>query len=217
MIQQKPVKCWKSIGVFGDATCAELQEYHHCKHCPVYFDSARHFFNREIPNTFIDEWTKVVAQTKEEGELNELALIVFRVGREWFGINSKVLLEAVENHAPHYVPFRSNNIFRGLVNIKGELLLSFDLSTLTEAKETNEDENKSRMLILSTGGARYVFTVTEISGLVKINRSQILPPPLTLSRSGLSLSDGILVNEGTEISVLNEEKLAEFFENGLKG
>lgn len=73
------------------------------------------------------------------------------------------------------------------------------------------------MIILSTGGSRYVFAVNEISGLIKVRSSDIIPPPVTLAKSGTGLSDGILVYEDLEISVLNEEKLAAFFENGLKG
>jgi len=139
-------KCWNEIGVFGDKSCESLNEYLHCKYCPVYTNAAKEFFEREVPPEFINSWTLDITRRKETIEKGNLSVTIFRLGDELLAVLTDAIVVAVAVKPVHFVPFRTNRTFRGLVNLDGELLLCYSLENLLgisrngrETVEENED------------------------------------------------------------------------------
>ncbi|MBK6679822.1 MAG: chemotaxis protein CheW [Ignavibacteriales bacterium] len=214
-------KCWQVIGVFGDKSCESLTEYLHCKHCPVYSDSAKEFFDREIPAEFLDSWTKTLSKQKETRERGDMSVTVFRLGTEYLAIDTNCFLVAVEVKPVHFVPFRTNKSFRGLVNIDGELLLCFNLETLLNISRgdfinVTEKAVYKRMIAIKTGGERIVFEVDEIIGVKRISSSAIKPLPATAQKATEIFSNGIFETEELTAGLLNETKISESFRSSLK-
>lgn len=214
-------KCWKEIGVFGNGSCEKLVEFTHCKNCPVYTQSARNFFNRELPQAFSDEWTKSYATAKVTEEAGNVSLAVFRIRTEILAVYTNLYDETLELKPVHSVPFRSNRFFRGLVNISGELQLCFDLESVLELTASKEDNSHTlsgykRLIVLKLQGEKFVFQADEVLGIFHVKSSNIKKPPSTISKSPGSVSEGIVASGDLKITILSEEKLRELFNTLLK-
>lgn len=214
-------RCWQVIGVFGDKSCESLVEFLHCKHCPVYSDSAKEFFDRDIPAEFLDSWTVTLSSEKEKKERGDKSVTVFRIGNEYLAIDTNCFLVAVEVKPVHFVPFRTNRSFRGLVNIDGELLLCFNLDTLLNISRSDQSDSKERaiykrMIAIKAAGERIVFEVDEIIGVIRIASSSIKPLPATAQKATEIFSNGIFETEELTVGLLNEAKISESFRSSLK-
>jgi len=126
--------CWNQIGVTGDRSCEELNSYMHCHNCPVYSAAGRGLLEREVPPEYLKQWTEILSETSTQqvGEKTKLALvgtsevislIIFRIGVELFSIPVRLLQEVTPTCVIHTLPHHTNELFLGLVNIRGETLL----------------------------------------------------------------------------------------------
>jgi chemotaxis-related protein WspD len=83
--------CWNQIGVAGDGTCPELEKVIHCRNCPVYSAGGRHLPEREPPEDYLREWTRALAEEKDEDKAADtLSVLIFRLGQEWLALPTHV-------------------------------------------------------------------------------------------------------------------------------
>ncbi|MFB3902227.1 MAG: chemotaxis protein CheW [Acidobacteriota bacterium] len=206
--------CWKKIGVFGDSSCPRLSEHGHCRNCDEYSAAAKSLFDREVPHEELRGWTEQLSQVKQRQLLATVSVVVFRVKGEWLALPVQYFQEAFEPRPVHKVPFRSNEIFQGLVNVNGELVPCISLANLLgladEPQKEATDRRKSpgRMVVLDEGKDRFVFAADEVLGVRQFAPELILKPPSTLSKSPASLSRGVIEIEARTIGWLDENKLA---------
>lgn len=214
-------KCWKVTGVFGDKSCESLNEYLHCKHCPVYSGAAREFFDREVPPEFIESWTVALSRKKEIVEKGDLSVTIFRLGGEYLAIPTDAFLVAVEVKPVHFVPFRTNKSFRGIVNVDGELLLCYSLENLLGITRVPLDSGGdraiyNRMVAIRGANERVVFEVDEVIGVTRVSSSLISKLPSTAQKAGEIFSQGIFDALGVTAALLDEHKVCESFRSTLK-
>lgn len=203
--------CWKRIGVFGDLSCPELAGLVHCRNCFHYNLAGRSLFNREVPSAFLDEWTKILTAVKEVEPAETVSVIVFRIGGEWFALKTVCLQETTHTRPVHHVPHRTNNIFKGLVNINGELLLCVSIGDLTHGSASEERPSDSmiykRMLVIQKKGERYVFPVEEVLGIFRIPSGDLLEPPVTIAKSPLAVVGSVFDLGEKKVGLLAEDRL----------
>lgn len=215
-----PEKCWKEIGVFGNGTCEKLNNWGHCRHCPEYSKAGRKLLDRPIPPGLIQEWTSVIASKKEAETQGTLSVVVFRLSGELLAFKTIFFQEAVEVKKIHSIPSRTNNIFLGVVNINGELLLCVSAPALLGINETAEDtENKKRiykrMVVVNKDNQRFVFAVDEFIGIVRISSDNIQKAPATLYKSPNSLSAGIFEMNNKNVGLIDEDKFFQSLKRSL--
>ncbi len=51
--------------------------------------------------------------------------MIFRLGSEWLAVKSEFVLHVLEVTKAHSVPGLNNDIFKGIVNVRGKLNLFF--------------------------------------------------------------------------------------------
>ncbi len=214
--------CWKEIGVFGDFSCPRLSDLVHCRNCFEYNTAGRSLLDREVPPEFLEESTKSLAGAKETEVPDAVSLIVFRTNNEWLALKTICMQETTNARPVHQVPFRTNNIFRGIVNINGELLLCVSLSDLIETDEVKGEDGEqdghtvySRMLVISQDGERYVFPVDEVLGVRRISLSDLQDPAITMAKSPSNVVAGIFNLEERKIGLLDEDKLIRALKRSL--
>ncbi len=205
-------RCWKEIGVFGDFSCPRLAEIVHCRNCTEYNKAGRSLFDREISEDFLKEWTENLTGVKEVEPHDSISVIVFRIKNEWLAHRALYLQETTNIRPVRRVPLRTNNTFRGIVNINGELLLCVSLADLLEYAPQEDKEDADvivyrRMVVIDKGGQRYVFPVDEILGIYRIPLSDLREPPVTLSRSPVTVIEGVFELDQKKIGLLGEDKL----------
>lgn len=213
-------RCWKTIGVFGDFSCAKLTEMVHCRNCDEYNKAGRRLFDRETPEELLKEWTKNLTGVKEQETLNTISVIVFRIRDEWLAYKTLYLQETTYIRPVHRIPLRTNNIFKGVVNINGELLLCISMADIMGYTEGTIDAGSDsviykRMVVVDKDGERYVFPVDEILGVYRISLNDIGEPPVTLSRSPETLVKGVFNLDEKKIGLLDEDSLIHSFKRSL--
>lgn len=203
--------CWQTIGVSGDRSCPQLTDLIHCRNCPVYASAGRSLLEREVPADYLSEWSSTLATSAHQAPGN-LAVMIFRIGREWLALSATLLKEVTPLAPVHTIPHRSSQILRGLVNIRGELQLCASLGNLLDLDCTSSDEPTNhtiyqRMLVVEKEGNRWVFAVDEIEGVHRINRSELKNLPATLAHAKETYTQGIFHWQQRQVGYLDDELL----------
>lgn len=203
--------CWKSIGNFGDKSCPELARHIRCLNCEVFHAAAATLLNREAPEGYLEGWTRRTAQPRPPRWTDTLSAVAFRVGGEWLALPTAVFLEAIELRPVHTLPHRGESLVRGLVMIRGELLICVCLPSLlgVEASVPGAAVSRKgknvyeRMLVLSHHGERVVFAVDEVHVGVRYHPEHLKPVPSTVAQSAARYTTGLLDWEGHNVGILD--------------
>ncbi len=228
--------CWNDIGVSGDSSCPELKTVIHCRNCPIYRGAGRTLLQRDSPEGYVEEWTDILAQdwqqasakaqekesglVKQESISDELiGLIIFRVCQEWLALPAWVVKEITHVHTIHTLPHRSNHVFAGIVNIRGEILMCILLRNLLslslgDLNDKNDNLNSvasivpvvyQRMIVMEIQSNRWVFPVDEILGVYRFSSEQLQDTPVVISKTPDTYTKKILTLEGKNINYLDYE------------
>ncbi|MEH2062067.1 MAG: chemotaxis protein CheW [Nostoc sp.] len=191
-------RCWNFIGIEGDRSCPQLATYTHCRNCPVYSTAGRYLLERSIPEDYRQEWTQLLAKSRvdENSQISHtlpttqtLTVVIFRLQREWLALSAQIFKEISPPSVVHILPHRSNQILRGLVNIRGELRLCISLSHLLNLEvadtpvQTLTPVVYSRMVVLEKAGNTWVFGVDELYGVHRFHQDELQEPPKSLTQS----------------------------------
>ena len=218
MNAERPDKCWKLIGVFGDASCPDLATYVHCRHCPRYSEAGRRLFDRAIPPEFSVEWTRLIAAAKETGQADLVSVLVFRLRGEWLALKTNCFRKATDIKPIHSVPLKSGRVFLGLVNIDGELLPCMSAAeaiNLPEAAADPGEPGHGRLFVVVRDGERFVFPVDEALGVRRVPAATVKPPPDTVAHAAAPIVAGVFELAGLGIGLLDDANLFQAFERAL--
>jgi chemotaxis-related protein WspD len=203
--------CWKEIGTFGDRSCPELTALAHCRNCPVYSAAGRRLLDREHPDGYRQEWTDLLANRKDAGKVETISMIVFRLREELLALKTVFFQEAAEAAIPHSIPLRTGEVFKGVVNINGELILCVSAAALLgisgeECEGAADRKVYPRLVVVSRDGQRFAFPVDEVLGVHRFPLALLQELPATASRSIRALTAGIIPWHDRTVGLLEEEK-----------
>jgi chemotaxis-related protein WspD len=213
--------CWNEIGTFGDRSCPEIAALAHCRNCPVYSAAGRRLLDREHPDGYRQEWTDLLANRKDAGKVETVSIIVFRLREELLALKTVFFQEAAEAAVPHSIPLRTGEIFRGVVNVNGELILCVSVAALLgitgEAAGGGAPERKvyPRLVVVSREGQRFAFPADEVLGVHRFSPADLQELPATVSRSIRALTAGILPWQERTVGLLEEEKFFDALSRSL--
>jgi chemotaxis-related protein WspD len=197
--------CWKTAGTDGDATCPRLGDIAICRNCPEYSRAGRGLLDREIPPGAREEWAALASATAEPEDTGTASVVVFRIGSQWLALETALFERWVAARQVHVVPGLSNDVFRGLVNVDGELLFCFDGAKMLGLEDAAE-EAAQRMFVAAGGGERFVFEVQEVLGIRRVPRDGLEELPATLGRSPAALTRATAAIESRKVGVLDPGK-----------
>jgi chemotaxis-related protein WspD len=215
--------CWNKIGVMGDRTCGELKTVIHCHDCPVFAAVGDSLLERQPPLNYVSEWINVLAQTPvdEETENNEaiiktaeaISVMIVRLGNEQLALKAGILQEVTHPVTIQPLPHRSNELFLGLVNIRGETLLCASLLHLLNLEPSDENSstpnpvNAQRMIVAGHQDDKWVFPVDEVYGIYRFNLSELREAPVVIAKASESYTQGIINWQGKKVNYLDSELL----------
>jgi chemotaxis-related protein WspD len=203
--------CWNQIGVYGNATCPELQQFIRCRNCPVYSNAALQVLDRPFLPQVRREWTEHFAQPKQLTAPARASALVFRIGAEWLALGTQAFLEVAEHRPVHSLPHRQRGVVLGLVNIRGELLICVSLGRLlgldSKPPRSERGQNCGRLLVTGWDRNRLVFPADEVCGIHRFQMSELSEPPATLAKSSFSYTQGLLSWAGRTVGLLDAERL----------
>lgn len=204
--------CWKQIGTFGDRSCPELLVLAHCRNCPAYAAAGRRLLDRVFPDGYREEWTSLLARRQEAGKVETVSIIVFRLKEELLALKTVFFQGAAAAAVPHAIPLRTGEVFKGMVNVNGELLLCVDLAALLGITDNTDggtatDKIYPRLVVVSREGQRFALPTDEVLGVHRAPLADLQELPATVSRSIRALTAGILPWQERTVGLLEEEKL----------
>ena len=210
-------ECWKHIGVMGNGTCPELDAVVHCRNCPVFVAAGKRLFEREPPDDYVREQTRLLAQEEAAETTDAVAVAIFQIGEEWLAFDVGVVLEVCGARAVHRIPHRSNERLLGLVNIRGELQLCICLGSLLgiAPAERPEPGSSGRLLVAEHRGQRWVFSVGEVAGIHRIAVDRFTDLPSTVANSPERFSRAVFTWEERSVGYLAEDRLFESLEGSV--
>lgn len=109
--------------------------------------------------------------------------LLFRLGEEWLIIDAMSTIEVAELRPIRRIPRRTDAVFLGMVNIRGELRLAFDLHQLLGiAPLQGADRQAGRFVVIRLDRQTWVFPTDEVSAIIRYQHSQETAVPSTLER-----------------------------------
>lgn len=208
----------------GDRSCDQLETVIHCYECPVYTEAGDSLLEREPPPNYLDEWCDILAETAIEQEdiegddivihtLDAISVIIFRLGNERLALPVKMLQEVTSPCVIQPLPHRSNELFLGLVNIRGEILLCVSLSHLLTLETTAPESalvtttQSQRMMVAGQGSDKWVFPVDEVHGVYRFALKELRDTPVVITKATEAYTQGIIYWQGKQVNYLDSELL----------
>lgn len=215
-------RCWSTIGVQGDESCAELATAIHCRNCEAYSNAATMLLERDQPPGYFEERTRYFGQTPADDTSGSgEAVAIFRIGQEWFGLPSGVLTEVAPMRPIHALPHRRGGLVLGLANIRGTLIVCVALNKLLALNETpapaqaGTPNAQQRLLVIEGGRGRLAFPVDEAHGIHHFRPRDLLAVPETLARATGSFSSAVLPWRDVTVALLEAARTIDALERGL--
>jgi chemotaxis-related protein WspD len=215
--EQSSISCWNDIGVKGDLSCQQLKAVIHCYNCQVYLETGRSLFNREVPIEYLEDWTMIVSQSATKEIQATISLMIFRIGQELLALPVSCLQEIVVPTIVHRLPHRSNQLFLGLTNIRGETLVCISLAHLLSLNvdpDLAAKELCQRMIVAGNAEFRWVFPVDEVFGVHRFASQQLNQAPVVITKATETYTQYVLNWQGQKVNFLDTELL--FYTLNLK-
>ena len=216
--------CWNKIGVEGDRSCEQLKTVIHCRNCPVYSAAGRSLLEREAPPEYVNEWTEILAKTppvSSKAQVNgaivpsveTASVMIFMLGGEWLAVPVGLLQEVTDPCIIHTLPHRNSELFMGLVNIRGEILMCVSLSHLLDLEDkANSSDNVSslaakRMIVVGSQENHWVFIVDEVCGIHRFPIRELQNTPVVISKATEAYTKGVIRWQGHKVNYLDSDLL----------
>lgn len=206
--------CWNRIGVWSTqaASCPQLEHCVHCRNCEHYSAAGRSMLEQTVPEDYRHEWTKRYARVEGTAEACAHSVLMFRLGDEWLGIDSRCVSEITRIETIHSIPHHTDSIVKGLVNIRGELKLCVSVGSVlqlekaTEPHQTNH-EILERMILIEKDEQSFIFPVSEVEGIFHYGDQQLRALPATVANSRSKLTTGIVHLKDQSVGILDHDLL----------
>ena len=185
-------------------------------------NESRRLFDREVPEDYLRACTAQVAAKQKVTEVGTKSVVIFSIATEWLALPTNAFQEVVEECVVRTVPHHRGGILRGLVNVRGELLLCVSLGVLlgldkaAKAQQTEQRSSRGRLLICNRKGDRLTFFADEVCGLHRYQPRDLRDVPATLGKAVAgTYIVGLLPWHDRTVGCLDDELLFYALNKGL--
>jgi chemotaxis-related protein WspD len=199
--------CWRSIGIMGDGSCAELARHVHCRNCPEYAAAAQRNLQRAVNPEYRERWARELARAEPLAPAVDAAALAFRVGAEWLAVPLGLMASVAPTAAVHRLPHRGAGPLLGVINVDGRLLPAVSLARLLgiadAAKAPPGRHAFARLLVLADGARSWALPVDEVHGVLRHVAAQMRPPAAGVQHAAPPLVAGAIADGSLEAGLLD--------------
>jgi chemotaxis-related protein WspD len=184
--------------------------------------SAAHLLDREVSEESLRESTAHVSAKKNVVELGTKSVVIFRIATEWLALPTDAVQEISELCTLRRLPDDRRGILKGLVNVRGDLLLCVALEVIlgldkaAVAQEITDSKTARRLMICKRSNARLAFQVSEVHGLHHYHPRELRSAPATLANAAEGVyALGLLAWKDKTVGCLDDELLFYTLNKGL--
>lgn len=175
-------------------------------------NASAELLDRLSPEGYQREWLERIREKPGEDVKDTTPALVFRVAGEWLAVSVSAVAEVTSDASVHRVPHRTNNILRGIVNVRGELQLAISLRALLglesgTAVQMSAGRVYPRMLMLLRDGQRFVSRVDEVVGVIHFESDAMEQVPVTVSKALATYTKGLFSWRERKIAMIDDELL----------
>jgi len=151
-----------------------------------------------------------------ESGTNELEVLQFRVGNNFYGINVAKIREILSYQKPTPIPNADPRI-EGIFMPRDEIISVIDLAQCMNM-EPSEDTANDMYIVTNFNKLNAAFHVNAVMGIHRVSWSEIIKPDSTINAAGAGMATGIIRIDGKLIIILDFEKIVSEInpESGLK-
>ncbi len=138
--------------------------------------------------------------------MEELQLVVFKLGKEEYGVDIAKVQEIVRlqeiTHIPQAPPF-----VEGIVNLRGQIIPIIDLKKRFNLECKEAVEGEKRVIVVNIGGQIIGIVVDNVSEIIRIPKDKVEPPPPIVAGIESEYIDGVGKLDKRLIILLDIEKI----------
>jgi chemotaxis-related protein WspD len=201
--------CWNVIGVNGDQSCDRLQQYVHCRNCGVYANAAQQNLARPVSGDYKKEWAAHFRQAASGGQQQDASCLVFRIGREWLSLPTRMFVSVAPIAKPHRLPHRAARGLSGIVNVGGTLYPCMSLADLlgiddSEGEAATHRHTFARLLLTQWEDQAYALPVADLHGMLRYASANVQAPAATINKGLSRFLTGVITHDDMRIGMLDE-------------
>ncbi|HKG23634.1 MAG TPA: chemotaxis protein CheW [Blastocatellia bacterium] len=132
-------------------------------------------------------------------------LVLFRIGREEFGIDIIDTKEVMSMREITPVP-ETLEFVEGIMNLRGNLVPILDLRKRLRAGSSGPQGDR-RIIIVNLSGRLTGLIVDSASEVLRISDEAVLDPPELILEAGVDYISGIVRLEGRIVSIIDMKKV----------
>ncbi len=160
----------------------------------------------------MSDWTGFLAREKEEHAEGKASAVIFRLGAEWLALRTKRFKEISPIRAIHRLPHRNSSVLLGMVNVRGEIMLCVSLKSVLGIEDETGGALESsrvykRMAVVEKERDQWVVPVDEIHGIQRFEDSALGKVPVTVAKSAVKFTCGMLSWQEKSVGLLDDELL----------
>jgi len=208
--------CWNSEGTWGDRSCEELKRVQRCRDCKVFRQAGRQLLERPVPEDYAQHWSKQIARADEGQTDKGHAVLIFRIGDEYFAFAANKIGEVMPGLPTHQIPHAKGSALQGVVSIRGEIKLLVSLRQVLEIADEHENHGDAWIIRAWSGSDELVFSVTALCGIYRYQPAELTAVPATLSASISELTAGMIDWQEQHVALLAEPALYKRIVRGLR-
>ncbi|MBC2594526.1 chemotaxis protein CheW [Ruficoccus amylovorans] len=177
--------------------------------------------DRPYPEGYREEWIERIKNPPEEETRETVALLVFRLQDEWLALACPVVKEVCAEATVHRIPRRSNDVLRGVCNVRGELQLTVALQALLGLRDPKAEAASlsrrvyRRMILIGRDNNAFAFRVEEVYGVVHFELTQMQAVPVTVAKALATYTKGLFSLRGQQIGWLDDELIFHSLSNKI--
>ena len=151
-----------------------------------------------------------------ESGTNELEILEFRVGKNFYGINVAKIREIISYQIPTPIPNADPRI-EGIFMPRDEIISIIDLCEVMHLPKEETTVN-DMFIVTNFNQLNTAFHVNGVMGIHRVSWSEIVKPDSTINTAGEGMATGIVRINGKLIIILDFEKIVSEInpETGLK-
>lgn len=151
-----------------------------------------------------------------ESGTNELEILEFKVGTNYYGINVAKIREILPYQTPTPIP-NSDPRIEGIFMPRDEIISIINLSRVMSMPQTGAAQT-DMFIVTNFNNLNTAFHVQSVEGIHRVSWTDIIKPDSTINAAGVGMATGIIRIEGKLIIILDFEKIVAEInpESGLK-
>ena len=113
---------------------------------------------------------------EEQDKSGEIQLVVFRVGREEYGLDIQEVKEIIKMQEITEIP-NAPEFIEGVINLRGQITPVMDMRKRLGAGERRNSRD-TRIVIAETEDSNLGIIVDSVTGVIHLPEKDIAPPPV---------------------------------------